>query len=115
MKLTYTISDIQKYVSYKNGINSTNILYTSSYESFPIIMAYEEGKFLKRILTYLHCTKYNEIKICQSDVQSIFPVKNGAHSTNILHKGSHKIFLTFSLYKGRCLKVYCNAFPLDKI
>ena len=27
------------------------------------------GKFLKHIITYLCCTKYNEINLCHSDVQ----------------------------------------------
>ena len=35
------------------------------------------GKFLKRILTYFHCTKYNEINTRQSDTENMFPMSNG--------------------------------------
>ena len=45
----------------KKCINSINILHTGSHTY--------EGKHLKRILTYLYCTKCNEISICHSDFQ----------------------------------------------
>ena len=40
------------------------------------------GKILKRILTWLCCTKHNEINICHSDVQD-----------HVSYIGSHKDFL----------------------
>ena len=45
------------------------------------------GNFLKRILTYLYCIKYNEINMYHSDVQK-----------NILCAGSHKSFPTVILH-----------------
>ena len=44
----------------RNDVKSTSILYTGSHKNFPIHYGLW-GKFLKHILTYLHCTKYNEI------------------------------------------------------
>ena len=63
------ISDIEKHSSLKNCINATNILYTGSLKTFLILM----GEMFKvYILTYLYCTKYNEMNIRHSDVQSMF-------------------------------------------
>ena len=50
-------------------------------EVFRCIMAYGEGKFLKRIITYLYSTVYNEINIFHSVAQK-----------HVLHIGSHKNF-----------------------
>ena len=44
----------------KNGTNAISILYTDSHKSFPILWR----KLLKCILSYLYCTKYNEINVC---------------------------------------------------
>ena len=41
----------------KIGLNATSVLYTGSHNSFPIVWGEE---CLKRILTYLYDTKYNE-------------------------------------------------------
>ena len=48
----------------KNGIHATNDLSTETHKSFPM------GKCLNRILTYLDCTKYNEINIDPSHIQN---------------------------------------------
>ena len=50
------------------------------------------GKILKRILTWLCCTKHNEINICHSDVHRHVSYKNDIKSINILCKNSHKHF-----------------------
>ena len=86
MKLTHVIYVCMKMFSMKNGIKTTNILYTESHKSFPI----PYGKFLKRVLSYLYCINYNEINICHSE--SMFPLKNDFNSINILYTGSNKSF-----------------------
>ena len=50
------------------------------------------GNFLKRISTYLHCTKYSEINIRDSSVQKLFCCVKDINSLNILHTGEHKSF-----------------------
>ena len=47
-------------------------------------------KFLKRILTYLCSTKYNEINVCHFAEQNHTSYKNGINSTNILYTDSYK-------------------------
>ena len=47
-------------------------------------------KNLKRILTYLCCTKYSEINIRHLDVQNFASCRKGINSINILYTGSHK-------------------------
>ena len=64
----------------KNGTNATNILYTGSYKSFPILWE----KCLKLIITYLFCTKYNEINICHLYMHE-----------NVFHKKWHKDYKNF--------------------
>ena len=59
MKLTYVFQISKNMPPTKNDINTTNILNTGSYKSFPILW----GKCLKCILTYLYYTKYDEINI----------------------------------------------------
>ena len=49
-----------------------------------------EDEILKYILTYLYCTKYNEINIYHTDVKK-----------NVSCTGSHKRFL---IYYGLCLE-----------
>ena len=51
----------------ENGIHKCNVFSTEIHKSFPIHYCLG-GKFLKRVLTYLSCTKYNEINISHSDV-----------------------------------------------
>ena len=65
----------------KNVINSMNILFT--YKFFPLHYGLRR-EILKRILTYLYCTKYNEIKIYHLDVQK-----------HVLYTGSYKKILIF--------------------
>ena len=43
MKLTYVFQTLKNMLPTKNGINTTNILYTGSYKSFPIL----SGKIFK--------------------------------------------------------------------
>ena len=45
-------------------------------------------EFLKHILTYLYCTKYNEIDVCHSDTQMYVPHKEDMNSINILDANS---------------------------
>ena len=54
MKLTYVIYAYIGMCPIKNGLHYTRILHTTIFRSY-------RGKCLKRILTYLYCTKYNEI------------------------------------------------------
>ena len=56
----------------KYDIKSTNVMCAGSHKKFPIhwMHASCKEKFLKRILSYLHSTQYNEIIICHIDVQS---------------------------------------------
>ena len=43
-----------------------------------------EGKFLKRIIAYLYCMKYNGIDVCHSIVQKNASLKNGINSIYFL-------------------------------
>ena len=54
-------SDIQKNVSYRWFFTS---------------LRFTKGKFLKDILTHLHCAKYNEINSSNSNVGSMFRVQD---------------------------------------
>ena len=69
----------------KNDINSTNILYTGSHKNFPIHYGLR-GKLLKCILTYLYCTKYNEINMCYSDVQNNINILCGCLCTQTINR-----------------------------
>ena len=60
MKITCAYHMSKNMLPIKNRINATNILYTGSYKSFPILWE----KCLKLIISHLYCTKYNEISIC---------------------------------------------------
>ena len=57
----------------ENGMFTINGSSAVAHKSFPmhygIVIAPQGGKFLKRILTHLYCTKYNEINACDSYVQ----------------------------------------------
>ena len=61
-------------------------------------------KFLKRILIYLCCTKYNEINVCHFDEQNFTSNKNGI---NILYIGSYRSIL---IYNGQHVKKFKSAF-----
>ena len=59
----------------KNDVKSTNIICTGSHKFFRSIASYG-GKILKRILTYLYSTKYNEINMCVIQMyKTTFPIK----------------------------------------
>ena len=60
----------------KNGLNSINILYTGSHKRFPINYGPRGREFLKLIVAYLYCTKYNEINIFHLDVKSMFHIQD---------------------------------------
>ena len=47
----------------ENGMYVTNDLSRETHKSFPIHYGQWKGGCLKRILTHLGCTKYNEINI----------------------------------------------------
>ena len=53
----------------ENGMCTINGLSTETHKNFPIHYGLLGGKCLKHILTYLACTKYNEINISHSDTQ----------------------------------------------
>ena len=53
----------------KNDIKCSNIITTGSHKSFPI-HCIPRGKYLKRFLTYVCCTKYNKVNIRHFDVQN---------------------------------------------
>ena len=48
------------------------------------IQVYGDGEFLKRILTYLCCSKCNETNICHSDAQK-----------HVTYTGSHERFVLY--------------------
>ena len=73
-------------------------------QKFPDALQSMEGKCLKHIFAYLYCIKYNEINICHSDIKSMFPLKNGIKSTNILYTGKHKFSNTLRPKGGKSLK-----------
>ena len=67
-------SNVQKLLSYEKG----NKLY--KYFVYRLRQRFSDtlqpmGGFLKRILTHLYCTKYDEIDICHSDVQKYISYK----------------------------------------
>ena len=95
MKLTYYGIQICKSMyPRKNGINSINIFNTDSHKSFSICygLLLFTAYILKRILTYLYCTNYNEINKCHSYTQK-----------HVSNTGSYKKFL---IYEGVCLELY---------
>ena len=81
----------------ENGMYGTKSMYTAIHKSFPIQYGLW-GKFLKRILTYLYCSKHNEIKICHSDVQKC-----------VSFIGSHERFL---IHYALCFETSENVFPI---
>ena len=50
------------------------LLYRAA-QTFSDIFRPMEGEFLKRFLTYLCCTKYNELKQCHSNIQKSISCK----------------------------------------
>ena len=69
IQISYSMNRIENY------IHRTNILYTGSHKSFPIHYGLLAEIFINSITTYLCSIKYNEINICHSDIQNMFPVK----------------------------------------
>ena len=53
----------------ENDMHTTNGMSTKTHKSFPIHYGLWEGEFLKRILTYLYCTKYYDINRCTLNIQ----------------------------------------------
>ena len=51
----------------ENNIHETNGLSKERHKNFPIHYGLWEDGFLKNNLTYLYCTRYNEINMCNSD------------------------------------------------
>ena len=56
----------------RNDVKTTNMLYTGSHISFPILW----GKHLKRMSTHLYYIIYNEINLSHSDIQKHVSDKN---------------------------------------
>ena len=53
----------------KNVMHRAKDLFTEAHKSFPIHYGiWEGGKFLKSIITYFCCTKYNKNNTCYSNV-----------------------------------------------
>ena len=86
----------------ENGMYANNGFSTEAHKNFPIHYGLCGKKILKRILTYLDCTKYNEINIGHSHIQKhVFYRKNDIKSANIKCTGSHKSFhIHYSLWGG---------------
>ena len=78
---------------------------------FRYITAYG-GKCLKSILTYLDCTKYNEIDMCHFDVQNHTSYKNSTNCINILNTGLYK---SIPVYYGQQVKNFKSAFKYSCI
>ena len=55
--------DIQNHVSYKKWCKYKYFAYKLTHNVSDTLWA-TEGKIFKRILTYLYCTKHNEINMC---------------------------------------------------
>ena len=72
-------------------------------------------KCLKRILTYLDCTKSNEIIIGYSHIQKRVSYKNDIKSTNIMHTGSYKGFPIHCILRRENFKAYFNIFIFYEI
>ena len=69
----------------ENDMNGTKGSFTEIHKRFPVHFGLlGEGKFLKLILTYLYCTKYNKINIFHLVVQE-----------HVSYTGSHKRFLIY--------------------
>ena len=76
MKLTYVILIYESIFSIKKGLNSLNILHSVSHKSFTIHYDLRGEGELKLILTYLSCTKYNELTYLIQMYKSIFSIHN---------------------------------------
>ena len=75
----------------KNIVKSENILCTGSHK-FSRYIWFQREFFLKRSLTYLYWTKYNDFNLSHLNVQKHASFKNGVYSVNILNTSSNKIF-----------------------
>ena len=98
MKLACVIQIHKSIFIMKNGLNSINILNSGFSQKFSNTERAMEGNFLKRILAYLYCIKYNEINIFLSDIQK-----------HVLCTLSRKIFL---IYYRLCLETTVYVFVL---
>ena len=90
MKLTYVIQISKNVFLMKNGLYNINILHTDLYKFSNILWLIGES-FLKLIVTFLYCTKYNVINMFHSVVQK----------KKVSYTESHKMFL---IYEGLCLE-----------
>ena len=76
----------------ENGTHRTNGSSIKVHKSF-LSLQTMVGGFLKRILTYLCCIKYNEINVCHSDkYKHASHKKSYFNTTCILYTGSYKSF-----------------------
>ena len=98
MKLAYVTQIYKSKFLMKNGLNSINILYTSSQKSFPIYTEYGM-KCLKRTVIFLNCTKHDEINIFHSDVQK-----------HVSYTGSQNISDIIMSYASKRLNMYFKLF-----
>ena len=76
----------------KNGLNSINILYTGSHKTFPIWAMREN--LLKRIVSYLYCTKYSAIELVYfiEMHENMFHIqKHGKHFCYIMGYASKRL------------------------
>ena len=69
LKFIYVIQIWHSMSHIKNGIHTTNGLSTKTHKCFPIHYGSWGKISKKRILTYLDCTKNNEIDISHSNIQ----------------------------------------------
>ena len=60
----------------ENGTYSTDCSSTETDKIIPITLRHMGRNVLKRILTYLYYTEYNEIKVCHPDIQKHVLYKN---------------------------------------
>ena len=65
----------------ENDMYGTKCSFTETHKNFQIHLSIGGMKFLKFIVAYLYCTKYNEIKYFYSVVQK-----------HVSYTGSHKRF-----------------------
>ena len=86
----------------ENGIFKTNsLVYRNTHNFFDIFRPMGGGEFLKFTLTlYIVLNIVILIDVIQA-YRSMFPVKNGINSINILYTGSRKSFLIHYSIQGK--------------
>ena len=89
MKLTYVFQISKSMLPTKNGINTTNICI----QAFTEIFRSYGGKCLKRILTYLCSTNYNEISMYHLYIhQNVFYKKWHKYYKYVVYWVTQKFF-----------------------